>query len=174
MSSATLTFSTAEPPTEEFDSIPVTMETDFPCEVCGKESGPYSGRGPKPKRCDDHKKKRSAGPSVRVTGKSAEMAAQAAEVLTSINAALAVGLGGFGFIRSMTAIFERNEDFKKTAYSALVTDPNLCRQILAVGEKSAKMTLGLAYVSLGMGIAPTLAEEYRDKKAARLVEMGEE
>jgi hypothetical protein len=168
----TLNFTEADP-TEVFDTVPSADDVEYPCETCGRESGPYSGRGRKPRFCTDHKPKRQAASGVRVTGKANDMAAQAAKTLSSINGIIALAAGSFGFLQTMGAIFDRNEDFEKTAYAALVTDPKLARQILSVGETSAKLTLGMAYLSMGAGIAPILASEYKLKKEARLVEMNE-
>lgn len=172
--SITLNFADAEADTTEFDTVPPVTEVEYPCGVCGREAGPYGGHGRKPTRCSDHKKRQSSGPSVRATGKTAELAVQAAKTLASINGVMAMSLGAFGLFETMGAIFERNEDFEKAAYAALVTDPNLCRQIVRVGETSAKLSLGMAYLSMGMGVAPIAAQEYKRKKEARLVAMEQE
>lgn len=170
----TLTFSETEAPTEEFDTVPPVIDIEYPCKKCGREAGPYGGRGPKPTYCRDCKPARkSAGPSMRVTGKSHELAAQATETLASINNAVAMLAGGTGFLETMKHMLEKNDDFRRMAYSALVTDPNLCRQILSVGEKSAKMSLGLAYFSYGMGTMSVMMSEYKERKEARRVEMEE-
>lgn len=166
-----LNFTDADMPTEEFDTVPPTIDVEFPCSVCGRESGPYGGRGPKPTKCVDHKKTKTTGSGPKVTGKNADLAAQATNSLSAINGVMAMVAGAMGFHRTMKAMFEVNEDFEKTAYKALVTDPKLCAQILRVGEASARFGLGMAYLGMGMGIAPTLADEYREKKAARLVGM---
>jgi hypothetical protein len=153
------------------DSVPPTIEVEHPCDQCGRETG-WTGRGRRKKLCDNCRPTRkSSGPNVRVTGKTSDLAAQAAKTLSSINSVMAMGVGAFGFFHSMSAMMDKNEDFEKAAYAALVTDPGLCQQILTVGQTSAKISLALAYLSYGMGIAPTVAQEYAVKKAARLAQM---
>jgi hypothetical protein len=166
----TLNFAETEPPTEKFDTVPPVIDIEYPCKSCGREAGPYGGHGRKPVFCADCKAKtarKSSGP--RVSGKSAELAAQATQSLSAINGIIAMVIGAMGFTDTMKAVFEVNEDFEKTAYKALSTDPKMCAQILRVGEASARFGLGVAYLGMGMGIAPTLADEYKRKKAARLV-----
>ena len=161
-----------EDDTATADTIPPVADVEHPCEKCGNETG-WSGRGRRKKLCDTCKPARTATPGVRVTGNASNLAAQAAKTLAGINGVMALGIGGLGFFRTMRAALDGNEDFERAAYQALLTDPKLCAQILNVGEKSSKITLTLAYFSWGMGIAPTLADEYREKKEARLVAMEE-
>lgn len=152
------------------DTSPPLADVEYPCEKCGNETG-WSGRGRRKKYCDDCKPKATRTAGVRVTGNASNLAAQAAKTLASINAVMAMGVGALGFFRTMGAVMDKNDDFEKAAYAALVTDPKLCQSILSVGQTSAKISLGMAYLTLGMGVAPVISEEYREKKAARLVEM---
>lgn len=152
------------------DTVPATSDVEYPCDVCGKESGPYGGRGRKPKRCPEHKTtSRGAGrkSSVKVTGASASLAAQAAGVLEQLNGILAMGLMVTGMTDTAHALATANEGFKDQAYLALTTDAELCRLILKGGVKSAKLSLGLAYVGLGAAVLPIAVVEVREKKAAR-------
>lgn len=154
-----------------FDSVPPLADVENPCEKCGKETH-WSGRGRRKKYCDDCKPTRATGGSgVRVTGNAANTAAQAAKTLASINSILAMSIGAMGFFKTMKVALDKNEDFEKTAYAALVTDPKLANQILNVGQTSAKITLGIGYLSWGMGIYPTLKDEYDAKKNDRVAAM---
>lgn len=148
------------------DSIPPTTEVEYPCEVCGNEAGPYGGRGRKPKRCAEHKKGSSSS-SRKVTGNAASMAAQATAVLEQINGIITIGLMAVGYIDTARAIAGENESFATKAHAALLTDPELCKMILKGGVKSGKISLGIAYASLGMSVAPTAMAEFREKKAVR-------
>lgn len=152
------------------DSVPETFDpgvkVEYPCRVCGKESGPYGGRGPKPKLCPEHKKV-SKGASPKVTGTNASLAAQATGVLTQLNGMIAIGMMALGLNESASALAGANEGFEQQAYAALTTDPELCRLILKGGVKSAKVSLGIAYAGLGMAVLPTAVQEVREKKAAR-------
>ena len=150
------------------DTVPPTSDVEYPCEVCGKEAGPYGGRGRKPKRCLEHKKaKATPRNSVRVTGASASLAAQASGVLEQLNGILAMGLMVTGMQDTAHALAAANEGFKEQAYLALTTDAELCKLILKGGVKSAKLSLGLAYVGLGAAVLPVAVNEAREKKAAR-------
>lgn len=149
------------------DTTPLTADIQFPCVVCGKESGPYSGRGRKPTRCPEHKKSKTTSTASRVTGTSASLAAQAATVLEQLNGILAMGLMVTGMTDTAHALAAANEGFKEQAYLALTTDAELCRLILKGGVKSAKLSLGLAYVGLGAAVIPVAVAETREKKAAR-------
>lgn len=148
------------------DTIPPTTDVEYPCEVCGRESGPYGGRGRKPKRCAEHKKSPTRS-SVKVTGAPANLAAQAAGVLEQLNGIMAVACMAMGFNGTASAIAAHNDTFKEQAHQALLTDPDLCRLILKGGVKSAKVSLGLAYVGLGIAVIPVANEEMKMKKAAK-------
>lgn len=158
-------FSDAEAPD---DSSPATSDVEFPCRVCNKEAGPYSGRGRKPTLCPEHKAAKGTPRQSRVTGAPASLAAQAAGVLEQLNGIIAVGCMAFGMNETAHAIASGNEQFKEQAYAALVTDQELCKLILKGGVKSAKISLGLAYASFAMGVGPVAVNELRAKKEARI------
>jgi hypothetical protein len=158
------------------DSVP-TVEGDtveFPCSVCGKEAGPYGGRGPKPSKCPDHKASKSKSGGVRVTGNASNLAAQAAKTLANLNSLFAMGLTMASMFRTAGVVAEYNaEMFEKQAYEALLLDPELCRQIVRTGGKSAGMALGMAYVGMGIAVGPVAVNEYRDQRAERRMRMEE-
>jgi hypothetical protein len=163
VSTATLNGHNVDTSPETFD-LPV----EYPCEICGEEAGPYVGRGPKPKRCPKDKApaKAKAAPG-KVTGKDASVAAQATQVLAQLNGMVAIGMMAMGLHRTASAFAAANDGFEAQAYAALTTDPDLCRLILKGGVKSAKISLGMAYVGLGMAAVPVAVEEIREKKAER-------
>jgi hypothetical protein len=150
------------------DVAPIAEGIEYPCVDCGGEAGPYSGRGRKPKRCASCKAPattRTREP--RVTGQAASLAAQATATLEQVNGLLALGVMALGFTQTAHAISAANPAFKEQAHAALLTDPELCRLILKTGGASSKMALGMAYVGMGMMVAPAAVIEYREKKAAR-------
>lgn len=151
------------------DTVPSDLEdVEYPCEVCGKEAGPYAGRGRHPKRCPEHKKGNSNGGSSstrRVTGNAANLAGQATEVLLQLNGILALGAMAVGLNRTASAIASGNGAFAERANAALLTDTELCRTILKGGIKSAKMGLAIAYGGLLLGTAPVAADEIRERRA---------
>lgn len=166
MATATLDFTDAVIPP---DTVPETTDVEYPCRVCGREAGPYGGRGPKPKYCPDHKKGNSTSNtrSAKVTGSAQTLAAQATGVLVQLNSLMAVGAMAMGLTGTATAIFEANPNFEEQAYQALLTDPEFCKFLLKGGAKSAKVSLGIAYFGMGAMVVPTAVNEMREKKAAR-------
>jgi hypothetical protein len=147
------------------DASPPTTDVQYPCEVCGKEAGPYGGRGRKPRFCIEHKKGSKNVGSRKVTGSSAALAAQATGVLSQLNGIIAVGLMAIGFNDTASAIARGDDAFSERAHAALLTDPDLCKFILKGGVKSAKVTLGLAYVGLGIGVVPVAMAELAERRA---------
>lgn len=156
------------------DTVPDLADVEYPCEVCGKEAGPYGGRGRKPKRCPDHKKQQSRGQSPKISGTTANQAAMATAVLVQVNGILAVAAMGMGLNKTAHAIAEANPTFEQAAHNALLTDPELCRLILKSGVMSGRVGLGLAYAGMGMTVVPTAVMELRDKREARRVKTDDE
>jgi len=157
-------FDDATPPD---DIAPPTADVEFPCRVCNKEAGPWGGRGRKPTLCAEHKKGSRKGPA-KVTGSASSLAAQAANVLEQVNGIVAIAAMATGFAGTASAIAAANGEFREQAYMALTTDPELCRLILKVGAKSSKMSLGMAYLGLGMAVAPVAVMEFKAKREAKL------
>lgn len=148
------------------DVVPSSSDVEYPCRVCGRESGPYSGRGRKPVLCPDHKRAQvKSAPKVR--GSDASLAAKASEALVQLNAVIGMGMMVTGFHKSGKAIFDGNDGFREQAYNALLTDPDLCRQILRAGGTSAKFSLIIAYGMFGASVAPTVVLEVREKRAEK-------
>jgi hypothetical protein len=152
---------------EPTDSIPLTDSVEYPCSVCGKEAGPYGGHGRKPTKCPEHKKAKSSG--VRVNGRDANLAAQAAKTLSQINGMVALLSSAMGMFKTGGAIAGYNEVFEAQAFAALSTDPELCRMILKTGVKSAKVSLALAYGGMAVAVGPVAFLELKEKKEAREV-----
>lgn len=165
----TTAFIDVEPYMPEMDVSPELDDVEFPCKVCGKEAGPYGGRGPKPKLCPEHKTTTSKGTrSPKVAGKDANLAAQATGVLVQLNAMMAMGVAAIGMFQTGSAIAAANETFEQAAYQALLTDPEFCKLILKGGAKSAKVSLVLAYGGMAMSVGPTAVNELRERKAEKL------
>jgi len=151
------------------DSVPPVTDVEYPCEVCGNEAGPYVGRGRKPKYCPDHKRtvvaKRSTAP--RATGTNDTLARQATEALCQINGFLTIGAMFAGMPATAGAIAGAEDGFREQTYTALLTDPDLCRSILKAGVKSGKIALVISYLMFGAAVVPTAALELKAKKEAR-------
>lgn len=150
------------------DTVPETIGVEYPCRKCGREAGPYRGRGRKPTLCADCKPAKNRGQGApRVTGANANLAAQATEVLSQLNGFMALGTAAMKMFGTAGAISSYDETFKSQAYAALVTDPELCRFILKGGVKSAKLTLLMAYGGMAVAVAPTAINEVKEIQAAR-------
>jgi hypothetical protein len=149
------------------DTIPETSDVEYPCKVCGKEAGPYGGRGRKPVYCTECKKPASKSRAAKVTGAPASLASQATAVLVQLNGMMALGMMAMGFNESASALAGANSSFEEQAYMALVTDQDLCKLILKGGVKSAKVSLAIAYGGLAVSVFPTAVNEFKDKKAVR-------
>lgn len=154
------------------DTVPSTVDVEYPCSVCGRESGPYSGRGRKPTKCPEHRAAKPTG--VRVSGNASNLAAQAAKTLVQVNSALALAAAALGLFMTSKTVFEYQPTFEAQAYAALLTDPEFCKQILRTGSKSGKMALGLAYAGMGVAVAPIAAQEIKAKRAEKLAEQESE
>lgn len=155
------------------DTVPETSEIDYPCQQCGREAGPYSGRGRKPTKCVECKPNRAAG-RTGVSGGNEKLAALATDALCQINGLMALGAMITGFIETAGAITSAEEDFKTRTHAALLTDPALCRTILKAGTSSAKIALCISYAFMGVSVLPTAVNEVREKKALRAAALEEE
>jgi hypothetical protein len=151
----------------EMDMPPELEDVEYPCRVCGREAGPYGGRGRKPTLCPDHKTVQSKGKRPNVAGKDANLAAQATGVLVQLNAMIGMGCAALGLFQTGMAIAHANDTFESAAYQALLTDPEFCKMILKGGAKSAKVSLALAYGGMGMTVVPTALNEMKERKLAK-------
>lgn len=150
------------------DSVPVTSEVEYPCKNCGREAGPYGGRGRKPTVCVDCKPKRNGNKSaVKVNGTTANLAAQATQVLCQLNGFMAMGLAAMRMFGTAGAIGAYDETFREQAYNALLVDPELCKYLLRGGAKSGKVALVAAYGMMAVNVAPVAMEEMKELRAQR-------
>lgn len=147
----------------ESDSAPPTIDVEYPCIVCGRESGPYGGRGRKPTKCSEHKAPTKGTRNVPRNSNTA-LAAQAADALFQLNGLVAL-LGTLaGYEATGEQIQLGNDAFRDKAYEALLTDPELCRTILRGGVLSGRMALVLAYGMFGASVAPVAVMEFKAKR----------
>lgn len=159
----------------EIDYVSVEVPTDeapettheLSCEVCGRELV-YSGRGRKPKYCDEHKKSSSgSGTSRKSLGGNERLAAQATEALISIHDLGRLGLRFAGLPETADTILRAEDEFRERAYSALITDPGLCRIILRGGVNSGRVALIIAYGMLASAVVPVAVLEIKIRKEQR-------
>src|SRR5215471_6273072 len=150
------------------DSVPDLSDIEYPCEICGKEAGPYGGRGRKPKRCSEHKKQQNRSTNVsKVSGTNAQLAAQATEALCSIDGMAALGARIIGFTNTAETIEEADEVFRLRVNAALLNSPDTARKILRYGSKAGDSAL---FIAIGLHIAtilPVFMTEAKEKKAER-------
>src|SRR5262249_14888572 len=135
---------------------------------CGKEAGPYSGRGRKPVYCQEHKKNVLQSTRTRVTGSDAVLAQKATEALCQLNGFVAIGAMFMRMPMTASAIHTAtDEGFREQTYNALLLDPALCKTILKGGTRSGKVALIAAYAMLAGAVMPVAALEYKALKAER-------
>ena len=141
---------------------------EYPCTECGRESGPYSGRGRKPTKCPEHKKIPSKNPRPKTTGKNAQIAGQAADTLAQYNELVAFVATLSTWNNTGEALINANDAFREKAYAALLTDPELAQSIVRTGGISGKAALIISYAMLATAVAPVAVMEARAKKADRI------
>jgi hypothetical protein len=151
------------------DFVDDSNKVEYPCQECGKEAGPYRGRGRKPTRCDEHKKSSSNSTTrtPRVTGKSADLAIRATEALCSIDGVMALGATVVGFYKTAETIQEADEVFRIRVHAALLNSPDTCQKILRYGSKGGDLGLIIAIGLHIATIAPVFAAEAKEKKAEK-------
>lgn len=151
------------------DTQPLVTGVEYPCRVCNREAGPYSGRGRKPTLCAEHKAqtKGSGGRATKTTGKAAQLAGQAADTLSQYNdiVAFVAGLGTLEFTKEQ--IETANPEFRDRAYAALLTDPALAESIIRNGGMSGKAALIIAYAMFAGSVVPVAMGELKIRKAER-------
>jgi len=148
------------------DDAPPNSAVEYPCKICGKEAGPYGGRGRKPVYCPEHKKgNKGSGAKRALTGNDAKARA-AASALVQLHGLAAMGLMITGMPQTASALAEVTEaGFEERAYEALLTDPALCSTILKAGTTSGRMSLLIAYAMLAGAVVPTAWQEVKSKRA---------
>lgn len=155
-------FQDVDIPDTATDVAPETVDDALTCEVCGKELE-YSGRGRKPKRCDEHKRSKST--QTTSNAKANSLGKEAARVLAQLNGLVATGCliapHPWTLPNTASAIANANETFEEKAAQALSADPKLARLIVNSGAASGKAALILAYVMLGGAVVPVAVMEYR-------------
>jgi hypothetical protein len=160
---------TAAIPDSPADIIPEVSDVEYPCQVCGKEAGPYGGRGRKPTRCSEHKKSGSSTGvrAPRITGNNAALAAQATEAICSLDGMAALGARIIGFTNTAEVIEEADEVFRLRVHAALLNSPDTARKILRYGSKAGDSAL---FIAIGLHLAtvlPVFMGEAKTKKAER-------
>lgn len=148
-------------------TTPPLDTVEYPCVECGREAGPYSGRGRKPTRCPEHKKTPS-GAKPKTTGKNAALAGQAADTLAQYNDLVAFVATMAKYENTGEALSNANETFREKAYAALLTDPDLAASIVRSGGISGKAALIISYAMLAGAVAPVAMMEARVHKAERI------
>lgn len=153
----------------EPDVIPVADTIEYPCQVCGREAGPYAGKGRKPRFCVEHKPGRGKS-GVRKAPRNDALAAQAADALVQVNRMAAFGATVMGYEDTGDAVRAAQDEFRNAAHAALITDEELCRAILRGGPLSARLSLLLAYGMMLTVIGPVAVTEYRQHRPKKLDE----
>lgn len=102
---------------------------------------------------------RSSASSTPKTGNERK-AAQAVEVLVSLNGMFATALFVARFFDTASAIGDAEDAFREQAYAALLVDPKMCDRIIKMSSGGSSFGLMGAYGMLAMGVLPTAREEF--------------
>jgi len=156
------------------DTIPELDVIEYPCTECGKEAGPYSGRGRKPTKCPEHKATPAKSGTRKTTGKNAQIAGQAADALAQYNDLAAFIAIICQYDGTGSAIQNANDAFREKAYQALLTDPALAQRIASQGVISGKVSLIIAYALLAGSVVPVALLEMAEHKRERELRLAEE
>lgn len=175
--------------TLSFSSATVPSETELPaganlpqdesphdgpsCIVCGTALE-YSGRGRKPKYCDEHKRSGTRTNVRSSTPKNDKLAAQATDALMQMNGLAALVCMLSGMPMTAAAINNAEEGLREQVKAALITDPDLASKILSAGTHSAKISLVIAYGMFAAAVVPVGVMEFKANKERRDLESSEE
>lgn len=140
------------------DEVPPAIDIEYPCSVCGREAGPYAGRGRKPTKCPEHRATKNLP---KVKGANAALAAQATEALVQLNNILTMPLVVLGYRQTASVLADAQDGFRESTYQALLTDPKLCASIVRGGTAGGKMALLISYGMLGSAVGPVLVMEHK-------------
>lgn len=145
---------------DDLDDTPTASE--YSCEICGAPLE-YGGRGRKPTRCDDHKRKAAAKPrSSSPTGD----VRSALAVMESMYGAVSLGLI---MVSPQSAQVWATQIDSLQASNALVLagDKALCKSICRLGERSGKAMFFSAHVMAAVPVVVALQQDFksRPKKA---------
>jgi len=154
-----------------FDDVTFTDEapaesTDLACEVCGAPIA-YSGKGRKPKYCDEHK--RSSGSSstgastVRRSTKDVESACATMEQMYDL---LYFGLGMVSEAAPQIWLMKR-ERLAAQNRALFVADPTLCRRINSLAAKGGTGAFIGAHAMALFPVAVAVSAEVNARGAAR-------
>lgn len=171
LSNLTAQVGTAPEDRQEYDVIRDAPSTDpdsgLTCQQCGKDiSHMYSGRGRKPKYCEEHKK----GNASRV-GSSAGTATRG-DVQQAVNSLeqgyqlIQMGLMMFGAHGAATTLRESIPDLSQKNAQYLAADKDLVRSINKVGKAGGRAGF---FINQGLVLAPVVilaAQELGEKWAS--------
>lgn len=157
-----VSFSVSDMPPDAADSTTDTVTSNDPtCEVCGTPLS-YSGRGRKPKYCDDHKRSTSTSRTTSTGRRSTRDVEAAMAALSSGHTVVQFAMSlvsleaGQVFEISRPTLDERNR-------AILESDPALAKRIAAMASKGGGAALLISHV---IAIAPAAAIAGRQMRAS--------
>lgn len=144
-----------------------TVSDDLTCEVCGKALV-YSGRGRKPKFCDEHKQSRSSSPRTSSAPRSTGNVNSALQVMETGYAGLSVMLRLF----SPTAAVQwesSHDSLIETDRQAFTADPKLAQRIAKLGQTSGTAMFIGAHVFALAPVVMIVRADIQNRQAERQV-----
>lgn len=95
---------------------------------------------------------------------SESQARSAAALLGQLNTIIGFSLASLGLPATGAQLAANNDVFVEQAYSALLTDPGLCRKIMGAGAQSGKAALVMAYGMLAISVVPVATAEVKARR----------
>lgn len=140
--------------------------TDLACEVCGRPLT-YSGKGRKPKFCDEHKRGTSSASTGNATVRRSNKDVESA--LATMDNIYDLLFFGFGMVSETAASMwlPRRAQLQQQNRQLFISDPGLCRRVNALGAKGGTGAFIGAHAMALFPIAVVLNAEVQARGAAR-------
>lgn len=148
------------------DTLPGIESDDLTCQVCGKALS-YSGRGRKPKFCEDHRKTSGTSGSNRSGGGRSDKDVDAA--CAALAGLYELGLGPLALIdmNAARAWSQQIDGLNSRNRTILAGDPALARRIVASASKGGGFALALSHVVAVAPVALVMYGDFRARHAAQ-------
>jgi hypothetical protein len=150
----------------EAPDMPDIAAPEYACEVCGTELF-YSGRGRKPKRCDEHKTTRSQSAGSKRGSKDVEAAVSS---LNQVYTLVQMGLRMLNADLANEAMSASLPKLEASNREHLTNDPELAKRIADMGKTGGRYAFFSAQL---LTIGPVLFLAYSELSQRRAEKQGE-
>lgn len=136
------------------------------CDVCGT-TFEHTGRGRKPKTCPEHRGKTTATASSSSSRRTVSKDVESA--IAVLDGAYSAGQLGLMMFSPNAAVAWTNSipELQKQNRVTLAGDPNLCKSICRMGERTGKAAFFLSHVMAVIPVALVLREDFIEARKNR-------